>query len=303
MNESPILVLGFNRPEFTRLVFESLAKEKPKHILFAVDGPRLGVQNEIEKVKDVQNSISKIDWNCTIETRFRPYNLGLKTAVVDAVSWAISKYGQVVVLEDDAIPGPQFCLYMNNAMEKFKGDETVGHISGYNQVPMESLSEKNSLYRRSIYPESYAWGTWDRAWSLYEDDLSHVPLDGFESIFSKLVWQQYFGLARSELISTWAFRWIASLWRNNLDCVTPNVNLVNYVGHSGGTHTRSIPSAPEQKIGSIENLSQILGSKIDVKADNWTSSNIFRENFPGLVRLLIARGILNFEKKINLCKS
>ena len=53
------------------------------------------------------------------ETGFRKSNLGLRKAVVDAVNWANSEYGRVIVLEDDVRAGPQmidfFKLFNSNA--------------------------------------------------------------------------------------------------------------------------------------------------------------------------------------------
>jgi len=291
-----VLILGFNRPELIKKVIKALGNSKPELVLVAVDGPRTNVNLDKEKVKEVQEAIELINWKTKIETRFRKENLGIRKAVPDAVSWAIEKYGRVIVLEDDAIPSLDFVDYMNFALEKFASDTSVGHLSGYNQVPQGEISNNNLLFRKSMYPESYAWATWQRAWDLYEDQLIGKPEEILEKQFSRLVWKNYFKMAEKDLLSTWAFRWIASLWRHQLLSVSPNINLVEYVGQIDGTHTRTRPRAPEQPIGSIITQNPYGLIELDLKADAWTSDIIFRENLYGLIEGKLSKFILRIMK-------
>jgi len=285
----PILIIGFNRPEMLSNLFQALKTSKPKNILFAVDGPRINQPADLIKVKQVQESIKRVDWHANIETRFRSENLGLKNSVVDAVSWAIEEYGEVIVLEDDAIPGPEFYEYMTFTLSKFRMNTQIGHVSGYNQVPKPFISNPQNLYRLSIYPESYAWGTWSRSWKFYKDELTINSELYLEKLFSRLVWNQYFDLAREELISTWAFRWINALWDNKFVCISPNVNLVSYIGQSEGTHTKRKPRANELPISAYDELRITSNLEIDVKADKWIGKKIFHENIIGFIENYLAK--------------
>lgn len=299
--EPPVLILGFNRPEFTKKVFQGLKNSKPRTVLFAVDGPRDHVKNDKLKVAEVQKTIEMVDWNAEIQTRFRSKNLGLKEAVVDSVSWAISEFGRVVVLEDDAVPGPNFFNYMKQCLNVFENEPQVGHISGYNCVPPKHISDTGLPIRLSQYPESYAWGTWERAWKHYENEISIEDLNGLISSWvSKQTWREYFYQAQEELISTWAFRWIHALWLNNLRCISPNVNLVDYIGHENGTHTRSRPRYKELKIAKIENEKISTLPNLDFSAEDWIKKTIFRERLYGLLDLksktLALKAIKRYEK-------
>ena len=91
-DETPVLLLGYNRPEQMRGLIRSLADVKPKLILLSVDGPKTNRTKDVELVGQTQEMINEITWDAEIRTRFRESNLGLRKAVVDAVTWANSEY-------------------------------------------------------------------------------------------------------------------------------------------------------------------------------------------------------------------
>lgn len=245
MTIAPVLLLGYNRPEQMAGLIKSLEPHKPKLILVSVDGPRESKPRDAELVKQTQETLSLITWDAQVLTRFRDSNLGLRKAVVDAVNWATDSYGHVVVLEDDVRAGPELLDYMNFNLEHFKLEEKIAHINGYNLVPVEYLSQPSQQSRLSIYPESYAWATWHRAWKKYDDDLTWAKSASIEEIklrvgttFGALRWKQNFSDAYHERIDTWAYRWLASMWEHNLLMISPNRNISNYKGSLDGTHTR-----------------------------------------------------------------
>ena len=228
-----------------RGLIQSLATLKPELILLAVDGPRSNRPNDANLVRQTQELASEITWDAEIRTRFRNSNLGLRRAVVDAVTWANSDYGQVIVLEDDVRAGPQLLDFLNYNLMAHQENTRVAHINGYNLVPKEHLTLPGNASRLSIYPESYAWATWDRAWQKYDDDLTwarNASLKDIKKICGSTVgalrWKQNFSDAAAERIDTWAYRWLASMWQQNWLMVSPNRNIATYQGLQDGTHTR-----------------------------------------------------------------
>jgi hypothetical protein len=144
---------------------------RPSVLLVSVDGPKISKPGDKDLVLATQKIIQSIDWDVKIETRFREENIGLRLAVQDSVNWAISQYGKVIVIEDDAVPGPQLLDFFNFNLQKFADDQKVMHVSGYNVVPPQNLlSETGSRFSR--YPESFAWATWERAWKHYDENLT-----------------------------------------------------------------------------------------------------------------------------------
>jgi len=300
-NETPVLLLGYNRPHQMRGLIQSLAPLKPKLILLAVDGPKNNRTNDVDLVQQTQDLVNEITWDAEIQTRFRDSNLGLRRAVVDAVTWANSEYGQVIVLEDDVRAGPQLLDFLNHNLNAYQESAKIAHINGYNLVPREHLTYPDQASRLSIYPESYAWATWDRAWQMYDDNLNWAQNASVQDIkkicgstMGALRWKQNFADAASERIDTWAYRWLASMWEQGWQIVSPNRNIAMYQGWKGGTHTSSKPNWVEPQIELIPDQFSVTGTQDqDVLADLWTSTKIFEESFSGITIGLVKSFLLH----------
>ena len=273
-----------------RGLIQSLAPLKPELILVAVDGPRSNRPNDANLVRQTQELASEITWDAEIRTRFRNSNLGLRRAVVDAVTWANSDYGQVIVLEDDVRAGPQLLDFLDYNLMAHQENTKVAHINGYNLVPKEHLTHPGNASRLSIYPESYAWATWDRAWQKYDDNLTWAKNASVKDIqkicgstIGALRWKQNFADAAAERIDTWAYRWLASMWEHRVLTISPNRNISIYLGTEQGTHTcrRVKWSEPEIEELPTQNSSD-RQNVIDAKADSWISKDIFKENYLGV---------------------
>ena len=303
----PVLLLGFNRPEKMSQLISSLSSNKPELILLAVDGPRSQNSTDADLVRQTQETAALITWPAKVVTRFRNENLGLRVAVVDAVSWATSEHGRVIVLEDDCVAGPNFVPFAANMLEQFNDQPSIGHINGYNLVAPENLKRPSSSIRLTRYPESYAWATWERAWRNYDNDLTWAMQCSLQelrkitdSYVGALRWKINFADAKSERINTWAYRWLASMWRNNLSIIAPTSNLVRYDGYEDGTHTRRKARWTELAISEQEFDLQhkSLGfPEHDEQADDWIAQRVFRENALGLLEGIAASVAMELLKR------
>lgn len=300
----PLLILAFNRPAHVKRLIDSLRPYRPQKIFVGIDGPRENNKQDKQKISLVLDEINKIDWTSDIELRVREKNIGLRFAVADAVTWVIEKCGEVIVVEDDVEVGAEFLGYMSEMLDKYRHDNRVGHVSGYNLVPLEILKDPTKLNRLSMIPESYAWATWKRAWVFYDAELSNVPNFKYlrallKSSTAALVWQINFYDAKRGNINTWAYRWIATLWSENLLCVSPNRNLINYTGAFEGTHTRRAPRHSELELLPISSLNGEAAWTIDETADSWIQKRVFRSSFVGLLIRAIESIALSILKRLS----
>ena len=302
-DETPVLLLGYNRPEQMQGLIRSLAALKPKLILLSVDGPRMNRLKDVELVRQTQEMVNEITWDAEIRTRFRETNLGLRKAVVDSVTWANSEHGRVIVLEDDVRAGPQLLEYLNYNLVKHETQSYIAHVNGYNLVPIEHITNPNETSRMSIYPESYAWATWERAWTKYDDNMTwakNVSISELKTICGSTVgalrWKQNFSDAAAGRIDTWAYRWLATIWENKFKVISPNQNISTYKGWENGTHTFFKVRYQEPGIG-ILNI-DLLDSKgrIDELAENWLKRKVFLESTCGVVGGIVISWLLNIRK-------
>lgn len=297
--DAPVLLLGFNRPDKMRQLIEALRTLAPQTVLLAVDGPRPRHPTDTRLVSEVRDCVNLINWTDRVHVRFRDSNLGLRTAVVEAVTWAISEHGRTIVLEDDCIPGRSLLRFLNKGLDEFAFDRGIGHINGYNLVPSSKMSSSENQIRFSRYIESYAWATWERSWKEYDDslewalncsieELAHVV----DSRIAALRWKINFRDAASGRIDTWAYRWMATLWKKQMYAVAPPANLCSYDGHDLGTHTLRSPKWQELPVEEFDSEAVEDWFKNsathDARADNWTGCEVFRETPSGLLEGLAA---------------
>ena len=305
MRQTPVLLLAYNRVDKMRGLIEALRSSAPQLVMVVVDGPKPGNVADKAKVEAVREAVSAIDWTPNVLVRFRPVNVGLRASVSDAVDWATKEYGQVIVIEDDVLPGPHLVPYAEYMLDKYRDDERVMHISGYNVVAREDLGTPGANNRLSRYPESFAWATWDRAWKHYDDDLGwprRSTLADLRAITGSRAgavrWKFNFLDARAGRISTWAYRWIASMWSRDGFALNPNENLVTYVGQEEGTHTVMKPSWVELPLydGPLEPLLSADATH-DEAADRWVSRVVFGGTSFGAARGILISLALHVRKR------
>ena len=286
-----------------RGLIRSLAAAEPKLILLSVDGPRTNRLNDIELVRQTEEMVSEITWDAEIRTRFRESNLGLRNAVVDAVTWANNEFGKVIVLEDDVRAGPQLLDFLNYNLMKYENQRDIAHINGYNLVPNQHLSNPSGPSRMSIYPESYAWAPGETAWSKYDDNMSwakNVSISELTKICGSIVgalrWKQNFADAAAGRIDTWAYRWLATIWENNFKVISPNQNISTYKGWENGTHTFFKVKYKEPEIGILNIGQHVSVENIDDLADNWLKQRVFHETSRGVAKGIVISCLLNIRK-------
>jgi hypothetical protein len=254
-------------------------------LIFNIDGPKTGVKGGGQRSQDVpdliRQEIAKIDWPCSVEIRTHEINQGIRTAIPEAVTYALAKFSSVIVLEEDVEVGPQAVEFANQMLEKFDQDSTIGHISLYNIVPADYLEHPREPARLSRYPESIAWATWASRWEAYDDQVALADKTLFRILRSRThnLWEAFSWLVvfrdvKSQRISSWAFRWVSSLWMNDMHCISPNVNLVTYKGRDEGSHTRFRAPWVEVPIGAID-LSKDFQPQFNRQGDAWLSRRIF----------------------------
>ena len=300
MRTTPLLLLAYNRPEKVRRLIDRLRPQAPKTIMVAVDGPKPGNPADEARVLAVREAVGEIDWTDDVETLFRPVNLGLRLAVAGAVTWAVEKHGEVIVLEEDVLPGDLFVPYATHMLERYRDDDRIAHISGYNIVPPHALSTTAGS-RLTRYPESIAWATWGRAWQGFDDSLewgANVSTAELARItgsrISALRWKQSFADAAANRISTWAYRWIASMWSHGSLTLSPNHNLVTYAGYDEGTN--SVLRAPWKELPLFEGGLAALDDgapALDPKAEEWVNRVVFGGTAVGLAKGTVVSALLH----------
>ncbi len=263
----PVLFTIFNRPETTVKVFEAIRKAEPKQLFVAADGPRRNKQGEAQLCAQAKEIATNVDWDCQLYTLFREDNLGCGQAVSSAIDWFFENVEQGIILEDDTLPNQSFFDFCSQLLERYKDNIQIGQINGSNFQFGKKWGKAS--YYFSNYPMIWGWGTWRRAWCLYEYKMYSWPQVKNDPGFWKVAntqderkyWQNIFNNKfldfqdRNKKIDTWDYQWYYSFWKNNFISITPNFNLISNIGFGEtATHTKGqslVSFLPTYQLNSI----------------------------------------------------
>jgi hypothetical protein len=247
--KSPVLLLLFNRPEHTKVVFEEVRNAKPNKLYIAIDGPRSNNEEDRIKIDLIKEYIlNNINWDCNVKTLFRESNLGCKNAVSSAITWFFEHENMGIILEDDCLPLNSFFSFCDELLTKYEYDERVRHISGVNYLNSKIKIEET--YYFSKFTHVWGWASWKRVWKDYSKDiLLNYDLNNYfkfyniypdrkicDAIFKELKRVQ------SGKLNTWDYQYLFLNFIKNGLTIIPKYSLVKNIGFNfESTHTQSNP--------------------------------------------------------------
>ncbi len=241
MELAPIILFVYNRPDHTRQTVEALQKNflaKDSELFIFSDAPKNeAAASGVAEVRRYLHTISGFKKASVIE---RGENWGLAKSIIQGVTEIVNKYGRVIVLEDDIITSPHFLQFMNDALELYKDDNRVMHVSGY-FLPVKAELPETFFYRQT---SCWGWGTWDRAWRYFNVDakklLGEIMKRGQLKQFNMNGSFNFSSQLKANVegkINTWAIKWQASVFLHDGLCLHPRTSLTKNIGNDGsGVH-------------------------------------------------------------------
>lgn len=239
MTYAPIALFTYNRADKTKMVVESLLQNqeaKDSDLFIFSDGPK--TEAKAAGVKENRKFIHTISGFKNITIIERDRNWGLANSLIAGITDVINQYGKVIVVEDDLILSPYFLKFMNDGLEKYEDDDTVGTICGYVFPFQKSLPDTFFLY----FMHPWGWATWKRSWNLLDTDTKRLlrkmrfktkkfNLGGNCGSYGNLYCQKV------GLVDSWYIRFYASLFLNKKLNLFPGKTMVTNSGLDGsGTH-------------------------------------------------------------------
>lgn len=237
---TPIVLIVFNRPEQTRLIFQSIRKLKPKYLFIISDGVRDGFHNEEIKVNEVRKIFDEIDWECNINKNFSIPNLGLEKRVLTGLSWVFSLVDKAIILEDDCLPHESFFQFCDELLNRYRNDQRIGMISGDNYWPNKEISKES--YAFSNYTLTWGWATWSDRWNSFDPELKHYDKSMkdkvLNNLFKKKIELSYWKEIFDKRYIEWDYCWLITNWSQSRLCIYPGKNLISNIGFGYmATHT------------------------------------------------------------------
>ena len=244
----PVVLLMFNRPDYTRLVFQRVREVRPARLLVVADGARKDRPGEESLCQMTRDIIGEVDWPCQVERNFSVENQGCGRRVSSGLDWVFSQVDEAIILEDDCLPDLTFFAFCETLLARYRLDERVLSISGDNLLPGRTSQEAS--YRFSRVGHIWGWATWRRAWSYYDFKMRTWPEfrrdGGMSRLFGEYprmqrCWTGWLEATYLGKIDTWDYQWFYTAFARGGIHILPRRNLVTNIGFSANaTHTTNI---------------------------------------------------------------
>lgn len=262
-NNCDVLIIFFNRPEPLKKVFESVRQAKPRRLFLAQDGARESKRETDEAgIRACREIVSKVDWPCEVLTNYSEKNLTCDEREFSAISWAFQYTDRLIILEDDCVPCPSFYPMCDYLLEKYKDDERIQQISGFNRL--EDYHNYPYDYMISTVSAGYGWATWKRVWDEVEklhdldflddhDYMDHLFDDAIRCMDKSHAGYRerghYVRQRNRELQKTYSWEYAFGIQRvlSNSLVITPRKNMVQNIGTTvDSTHTNELELQPKR---------------------------------------------------------
>lgn len=236
----PILILAFNRPKYTKALFNKLKELEPTKLYIVCDGPRYDNHNDKILCDQTKEIFENINWPCELKKLYRDINLGCKLSVKDGIDWFFSYEEMGIILEDDCIPNLSFFNFCELMLNKHQLNKEIFQVSGTSYL----LNKDNfNGYFHSFISPIWGWATWKDRWR--EMNLNHININD-EKIIKKIedrypnkVYQKFIidliNNVNNFKISSWATYWLYTIIKNDGISILPGKNLIENIGIIGNS--------------------------------------------------------------------
>lgn len=178
-----------------------------------------------------------------VVVREKNYGFGPKGNLQTLRNQVLEQYDCVIESEDDNVFSPNFLIFINKGLKKFKNDKSVFAINGYRHFyPLKNA--QNTYSRQNVEFSAWGFGIWrDRLEKLppVEEFFSHFSLKKFFDIRKNIgenralnYWSYYFYPQRTWIDVSMSIY----IYLNNMDVIMPaEKSLVRNIGWDGsGEH-------------------------------------------------------------------
>ncbi len=254
IEELPILVTGFNRPELLNNTLSLLKDFGQVNVWIVIDGPRLDDVREDERTYQCGEIAKRFKSIANGRILIREVNLGCKYGMYDAITWFFSHNPMGLVIEDDLVFRKDFIRFGYESLITFEMDESVGSITGFMPTKIERPSTHASArYLRHPFFSAWGWGSWSNRWQKYDLEMKSWRSQlSFFQLASRVKWKfpRYWAKRFDQMsngeVDTWDFQFLFCHIENNWDVIAPTRNLIQNVGFGElATHTKKFREIPK----------------------------------------------------------
>jgi hypothetical protein len=241
-NLAPIAIFTYNRLQYLKILINSLKKNSlsKNSVVFIFSD---GWKNDFDKthVLNVRKYIANVLGFKKVLIILRSKNFGLSKNIISGINFIFKKYKKVIILEDDLKLSKYFLKYMNDGLKIYKNEVKVASIHGWS-FPIKFKKIEDYFFIRGA--DCWGWGTWKRAWKKFNPNGSQlfrkIKRRNLANLFNLDGSFDYLNMLKDQIKkknNSWAIRWHASIFLENMLTLYPKISLVQNIGTNSGTHS------------------------------------------------------------------
>lgn len=230
----PVLLIFFVRYDVLEKTFAAVKEARPSKLLLWQDGPREGLQDDIEGIERCRRIAEDVDWDCEVYKNYQTLNWGCDPSTFLSHKWAFTLVDKCIILEDDCVPSQSFFLYCKELLDKYEHDTRINRICG-----MCNLEQYRSPYDYlfSSVGSGPGFATWKRVADLWDEKylfLDNVfDMKKFLKKFNTVDDEKYHQTClshRKEGKAHWETIYSYACQLNNQLVIVPTKNLIHNIG-------------------------------------------------------------------------
>lgn len=275
-NLAPIALFVYNRLSSLKITINSL-KENELSTLSELYIFSDSWKSQLDKnsVLAVREYIKTIKGFKKIQIIYRKKNLGLSKNIIIGISYILKKNNSIIVIEDDLKLGKFFLKFINEGLKIYKNEKNVASIHGYFYPIEKNFRLINTFFIKGA--DCWGWGTWRRAWKKFNTNskklLNVIKSNKSEYEFNFNNSYNYSKMLEDHISKkndSWAIRWYASAFINQMYTLYPKHTLVQNIGVDRGINSKyDLLNFKEQ---------EIYQKKIKIKKQTVKESRLARKS-------------------------
>ena len=251
MADVPILLLGYNRPDYLADRLQELRKIAPPLIYISIDGSTDALAEEITET--LNTNLKNWPSASRVEIWRHKENLGLTGHIPGAISRVLQENLKVIIVEDDISLSPNFYINMMRGFETLASNNIQGTVGAFSPLKLPRNLEFLNRWRTTHYFSCWGWGVSREIWLKYEVDLRKEDIDDSLSkshtwknlsLAQQTVWRKRFQKIVSHPRDTWDVQAQYMSFKYDFVNILPISRFIDNVGFSDNRSVHTVGKKP-----------------------------------------------------------
>jgi len=283
-NFAPVLIPTLNRFEHFKRCVESLSKctyADKTDLYIALDYPLK--ETHWEGYNQIKEYIENLNGFNNVFIINREKNYGAANNLFDAQNSIFKKYDRMILSEDDNEFSPNFLAFVNWGLEKYKDDDRIFAICGYN-YPIDMSGYDKDYYFNNVF-SAWGCGIWKDKWEYvqtniftetYLDDIFKSKTKLIKLISNKIRIIPNLKKCKNDKIILGDVLISSYLYLYDILCVFPKISKVRNWGHDGsGINCGTMTDNNIFNRQEIDNNTDFISNTdIQVQVDKYTHAKL-----------------------------